>query len=32
MYSCGIAGELGQTTNGELIRSVYGDPQDLIGG
>jgi len=27
-----IAGELGQTTNGELIRSVYGDPQDLIGG
>ena len=27
-----ISGELGQTTNGELIRSVYGDPQDLIGG
>lgn len=27
-----IAGELGQTTNGELIRSVYGDPQDLHGG
>lgn len=27
-----IAGELGQTTNGELIRSVYGDPQDMTGG
>lgn len=27
-----IAGELGQSTNGELIRSVYGDPQDLVGG
>lgn len=27
-----IAGELGQTTNGALIRSVYGDPQDLHGG
>jgi hypothetical protein len=27
-----IAGELGQTTNGDLIRSVYGDPQDLHGG
>jgi integrase len=27
-----IAGELGQTTNGDLIRSVYGDPQDLLGG
>ena len=27
-----IAGELGQSTNGELIRSVYGDPQDLHGG
>ena len=27
-----ISGELGQTTNGQLIRDVYGDPQDLIGG
>lgn len=27
-----IAGELGQTTNGALIRSTYGDPQDLHGG
>jgi hypothetical protein len=27
-----IAGELGQTTNGELIRTTYGDPQDLHGG
>jgi len=27
-----IAGELGQTTNGDLIRSVYGDPDDLHGG
>ena len=27
-----IAGELGQTTNGELIRSVYGDPDDMRGG
>ena len=27
-----IAGELGQTTNGDLIRSVYGDPDDLRGG
>ena len=27
-----IAGELGQTTNGQLIRDVYGDPQDLMGG
>jgi hypothetical protein len=27
-----IAGELGQTTNGELIRSVYGDPDDQLGG
>ena len=27
-----IAGELGQTTQGDLIRSVYGDPQDLHGG
>ena len=27
-----IAGELGQSTNGELIRSVYGDPDDLRGG
>jgi hypothetical protein len=27
-----IAGELGQITNGALIRSVYGDPSDLMGG
>ena len=27
-----IAGELGQTTNGELIRSVYGDPDGMHGG
>jgi hypothetical protein len=27
-----IASDLGQTTNGELIRSTYGDPQDLVGG
>jgi integrase len=27
-----IAGELGQTTNGQLIRNVYGDPDDLMGG
>jgi len=27
-----IAGELGQTTKGKLIRDVYGDPQDLLGG
>lgn len=27
-----IAGELGQTTNGQLIRAVYGDPADMIGG
>jgi integrase len=27
-----IALELGQTTNGKLIRSTYGDPQDLVGG
>lgn len=27
-----IAGELGQTTNGDLIRSVYGNPDDLHGG
>jgi integrase len=27
-----ISGELGQTTNGQLIRDVYGDPQDLLGG
>jgi hypothetical protein len=27
-----IVGELGQTTNGDLIRSVYGDPKDLHGG
>jgi hypothetical protein len=27
-----IAGELGQNSNGELIRSVYGDPYDLRGG
>lgn len=27
-----IAGELGQTTNGKLIWSVYGNPDDLRGG
>ena len=27
-----IAGELGQTTNGQLIRAVYGDPADMLGG
>lgn len=27
-----IAGELGQTSNGKLIRSVYGDPDDMVGG
>jgi integrase len=27
-----IAGELGQTTNGELIRKVYGDPDDMLHG
>lgn len=27
-----IAGELGQTTNGKLIRDTYGNPDDLIGG
>lgn len=27
-----IAGELGQTTNGALIRSTYGDPDDMLGG
>jgi integrase len=27
-----IAGELGQTTNGDLIRSVYGVPDDMAGG
>lgn len=26
-----IAGELGQTTNGKLIRDTYGDPDDLRG-
>jgi integrase len=27
-----IAGELGQTTNGKLIRDTYGDPDDMVGG
>lgn len=27
-----IAGELGQTTNGKLIRTTYGNPGDMIGG
>lgn len=27
-----IAGELGQTTNGELIRRVYGEPDDMLAG
>jgi hypothetical protein len=27
-----IASELGQTSNGELIRSTYGDPADMAGG
>lgn len=27
-----IASELGQTTKGELIREVYGDPDDMVGG
>lgn len=27
-----IAGELGQTTNGKLIRDTYGDPDDMHGG
>jgi hypothetical protein len=27
-----IAGELGQTTNGKLIRSTYGNPDDMHGG
>lgn len=27
-----IAGELGQTTNGQLIRTTYGNPEDLAGG
>ena len=27
-----IALELGQSTNGDLIRSVYGDPRDPVGG
>jgi integrase len=27
-----IAGELGQTTNGKLIRDTYGDPEDMVGG
>jgi hypothetical protein len=27
-----IAGELGQTTNGQLIRTTYGNPEDMAGG
>lgn len=27
-----IACELGQTTNGKLIRDTYGDPDDMVGG
>lgn len=27
-----ISGELGQATDAKLIRSVYGDPEDLVGG